>query len=208
MLRASVSPGTLGILPERIEPGQPQQNGRHERFHRTLKEQTATPPKASIPDQQRAFDLFRADYNDRRPHEALGQTPPATHYEASLRPFPDHPRALEYAEELDVRRVVSNGNFSWKGAHLHIGKILSGQPVGLNQTDEDEWEVFYGPITTSSGSASITAGISTKVSGEIAVGVFAIGARVRRARVRWGRVRASHSAPFESRHLHHTSFGR
>jgi transposase InsO family protein len=79
----------LGILPERIEPGQPQQNGRHERFHRTLKEQTASPPMA---DQQRAFDRFRADYNDRRPHEALGQTPPAKHYEPSLRPMPQSQR--------------------------------------------------------------------------------------------------------------------
>ena len=82
----------LGILPERIEPGKPQQNGRHERMHRTLKEQTASPPQASMADQQRAFDRFRHDYNEQRPHEALGQTPPARHYEPSLRAMPERPR--------------------------------------------------------------------------------------------------------------------
>ena len=78
----------LGVLPERIEPGKPQQNGRHERMHKTLKEHTASPPRASMIEQQRAFDLFRRDYNDERPHEALGQTPPARHYEPSRQRMP------------------------------------------------------------------------------------------------------------------------
>ena len=78
----------LGIIPERIEPGHPEQNGRHERMHKTLKEQTASPPAATLADQQRAFDRFRADYNNDRPHEALGQTPPRAHYEPSLRIMP------------------------------------------------------------------------------------------------------------------------
>lgn len=136
----------LGIVPERIEPGQPQQNGRHERFHRTLKEQTATPPKSSMADQQRAFDLFRADYNERRPHEALGQTPPAKHYEPSRRPMPAVLRVPEYSDEFAVRRIQSNGCLKWKQVGLHIAKFLVGQPVGLRQTDEDEWEVYYGPL--------------------------------------------------------------
>lgn len=135
----------LGIVPERIEPGQPQQNGRHERMHLTLKQQTASPPCATFADQQRAFDRFRADYNERRPHEALGQTPPARHYEPSMRTMPT-PRAPEYAADFVVRRVRPNGYVSWRGTELRVTPLLAGQPVGFRQTDEDEWELFYGPI--------------------------------------------------------------
>jgi putative transposase len=136
----------LGILPERIEPGQPQQNGRHERMHRTLKEHTATPPHATMADQQRAFDRFRHDYNEERPHEALGQTPPAVHYEPSLRTMPDRPRAPEYGDGIVVRRLGNSGFFSWSGTMLRVGKLLASQPVGLKQTDDDEWELYYGPL--------------------------------------------------------------
>jgi len=136
----------LGIVPERIEPGQPQQNGRHERFHRTLKEQTTQPPAATLVEQQRVFDRFRADYNEHRPHEALGQTPPAAHYEPSLRPMPDRPRPPEYGADFAVRRVSTNGHFSWLSASLPLGKLLASQPVGLRQIDEDEWELHYGPL--------------------------------------------------------------
>jgi len=136
----------LGIVPERIEPGQPQQNGRHERMHRTLKEQTASPPMPTIADQQRCFDRFRHDYNDHRPHEALSMTPPASHYEPSLRPMPDRPRAPEYGDELTVRQVAPNGRISWKGSSLRLTRLLVGQPVGLKAIDNDEWELFYGPL--------------------------------------------------------------
>jgi transposase InsO family protein len=136
----------LGIVPERIEPGQPQQNGRHERFHRTLKEQTANPPLAAMADQQRAFDRFRADYNDRRPHEALGQTPPAKHYEPSSRPMPDRPRPPEYGDQDSVRWVGNAGMFSWRGTSLYVAELLASQPVGIRQIAEDEWELRYGPI--------------------------------------------------------------
>jgi transposase InsO family protein len=137
----------LGIEPERIEPGQPQQNGRHERFHLTLKQQTASPPEATAADQQRAFDRFRHDYNDVRPHEALGQTPPARHYEPSLRVMPDKPRCPEYGADFAVRWVNStNGMISWEGVTLKLTRLLGGQPVGLKRIDEDEWELFYGPV--------------------------------------------------------------
>jgi putative transposase len=136
----------LGIRPERIEPGQPQQNGRHERFHRTLKEQTASPPMMSLADQQRAFDRFRADYNNRRPHEALDQTPPAKHYEPSRRLMPPAPRPPKYGEDFVVRWINESGKLQWKGAIAHLTKLLGGQPVGLRQIDEDEWELFYGPV--------------------------------------------------------------
>lgn len=136
----------LGIVPERIEPGHPEQNGRHERMHRTLKEHTASPPRATFADQQRAFDRFRAEYNNYRPHEALGQTPPRAHYEPSLRILPESPRPVEYGPECVVRRVSPGGTVSWRGVSLPAGQLLAGQPLGMKQIDEDEWEVFYGPV--------------------------------------------------------------
>jgi putative transposase len=136
----------LGVIPERIEPGQPQQNGRHERMHKTLKEQTANPPYANLVEQQRAFDRFRRDYNEERPHEALGQTPPAAHFEPSTRSMPERPREPEYGDELEVRRVNSAGHFGWRGTVLLAGAPLANQPVGLREVDDDEWELFYGPL--------------------------------------------------------------
>jgi transposase InsO family protein len=136
----------LGIVPERIEPGEPQQNGRHERFHRTLKEQTANPPATTFADQQRAFDTFRADYNNERPHEALGMKTPASHYEPSLRSMPAMLREPEYPSDVVVRRVAPNGYFSWDAELLRAGHLLEREPVGLKEIDDGEWELFYGPI--------------------------------------------------------------
>jgi putative transposase len=135
----------LGIEPERIEPGKPQQNGRHERFHLTLKQQTASPPKGDAADQQRDFDRFRHEYNDLRPHEALSQTPPARHYEPALRPLPE-PRAPEYDPDMAVRWVGPEGKITFKGTRMYASLALADQPVGLRQTDADEWELFYGPL--------------------------------------------------------------
>jgi putative transposase len=136
----------LEIVPERIEPGEPQQNGRHERFHLTLKQQTASPPAATFTDQQRVFDAFRADYNDERPHEALGMKTPASHYEPSWRPMPATLRSPEYENGWDVRKVSDQGAFKWLGHRLVVGSLLAGEPVGLRSIDNDEWELFYGPI--------------------------------------------------------------
>jgi len=135
----------LGIEPERIEPGKPQQNGRHERFHLTLKQQTASPPKSDAVEQQRAFDRFRHEYNDLRPHEALSQTPPARHYEPSLRPMREL-AAPHYDPDMSVRWVNTSGRISMKGTMLPVAHLLARQPVGLRQTDADEWELFYGPL--------------------------------------------------------------
>jgi transposase InsO family protein len=136
----------LGIVPERIEPGHPEQNGRHERMHKTLKEQTASPPHATFADQQRAFDRFRAEYNNHRPHEALGQTPPRAHYESSLRAMPESLRLPDYSRDFVIRLVSPCGSFSWHNTKLCLSPLLAGQPVGLKQIDEDEWELFYGPV--------------------------------------------------------------
>lgn len=135
----------LGIVPERIEPGHPEQNPRHERMHKTLKQATAHPPAHSMAEQQRDFDYFRADYNNARPHEALGQTPPGRHYEPSWRSMRE-PREPEYREGFHVRRVRHNGRICFQGFEALVSRRLAGQPVGLRQTDDDEWEVHYGPL--------------------------------------------------------------
>jgi hypothetical protein len=135
----------LGIVPERIEPGQPQQNGRHERFHRTLKDCTTKPPEHTMADQQRAFDHFRHDYNDARPHEALGQKPPATVYEASWRALRP-PREPHYGDGFEVRRANHTGSISMAGKPVYLSNLLKHQPIGLRCIDDDEWEVHYGPL--------------------------------------------------------------
>ena len=136
----------LGITPERIEPAKPQQNGRHERMHRTLKAEATQPPERTLADQQRVFDRFRHEYNDVRPHEALGQTPPARHYQPSLRPFPSELLTPEYVD-MPVRWVNGPGRMSWRGHSLFVTKLLAGQPVGLRQVSETRWEVVYGPVS-------------------------------------------------------------
>jgi transposase InsO family protein len=144
---SSLSVGWIkcGIVPERIEPGQPQQNGRHERMHRTLKQETANPPGASLVEQQRRFDRFRRIFNHERPHEALGQRPPASYYCSSSRVFPDKPRSPAYVDSMQVRRVNRSGFFSFHGMHK-LSMCLAGEPVGLEAIDEDTWELFYGPV--------------------------------------------------------------
>jgi transposase InsO family protein len=99
----------LGIRPERIMPGRPDQNGRHERMHRTLKAETAKPPRASSQAQQRAFDRFQHEYNHVRPHEALGLEHPASAYERSMRAFPRRLTELEYPSHYRLERVYPNG---------------------------------------------------------------------------------------------------
>jgi putative transposase len=136
----------VGIVPERIAPGKPQQNGRHERVHLTIKQDTATPPAASWRAQQRRFDIFRHVFNEERPHEALGQTPPAAHYRPAPRPYSGRLREPEYAGDHQVRRVRSKGEIKWCGALVFIGEALIGEPVGLAETEDRCWEVHYGPI--------------------------------------------------------------
>ncbi len=136
----------LGIVPERIEPGHPEQNGRLERFHRTLKESTATPPRPSLLEQQLAFDAFRADYNNARPHEALAMKTPASYYEPSRRVMPSMPRELEYGTDFLTRRVAVDGTIGFAGTGLGLTTLLAGQPVGLRCIDEDEYELFFGRL--------------------------------------------------------------
>jgi len=135
----------LGVTPERIEPGKPQQNGRHERMHRTLKQETASPPCDTMLEQQRLFDRFRGTYNDDRPHEALGQRTPASRYTSSHRAFPDKLRSPTYPETMKVLRVDAHGRFFFFGEH-RLTTTLARQPVGIEPIDEDTWELYYGPV--------------------------------------------------------------
>ena len=116
----------LGIVPERIEPGHPEQNGRLERLHRTLKAETASPPRANRRRQRRAFDHFRHSYNNERPHEALGQRPPVRLYTPSFRPYPSRLSSPEYGAEVTVRRVRHNGEISGGGQSL-CERVSSGR---------------------------------------------------------------------------------
>lgn len=136
-----------GIRPERIEPGRPQQNGRHERMHLTLKAETASPPAANLRQQQRRFDAFRRVFNEERPHEALGQTPPARHYHPPPRSYSGRPRAPDYPDGEAVRRVRRNGEIKWRGELVFLSRVLVGEPVGLAPIADDHWRVHYGPVT-------------------------------------------------------------
>ena len=136
----------LGIVPERIEPGKPQQNGRHERMHRTLKDDVANKPEANRQAQQLAFDRFRHEYNDVRPHEALVQQTPSSRYTTSRRVMPAALTSPEYPSTMEVRRVQPAGDISWQGHVVHVTKLLSGEPVGLEQLEEQRWRMHYGPV--------------------------------------------------------------
>ena len=136
-----------GVRPERIKPGKPQQNGRHERMHRTLKEETANPPAANQRAQQKRFDDFRRVFNEERPHEALGLEPPAEHYQPSSRIYSGRLREPEYPADHDVRRVRSNGEIKWRGSYIFLSEALIGEPVGIVETEESSLHtIHYGPI--------------------------------------------------------------
>jgi transposase InsO family protein len=134
----------LGIDLERIEPGQPQQNGRHERMHRTLKAATAQPPQANLRRQQETFDAFRHDYNEERPHEALDQQTPSQFYQASARDYPERlPEQRGYPDDWQKRKVRPSGQIKWKGRDLRITQALVGQQVGLQPVGDGQWAIYF-----------------------------------------------------------------
>jgi transposase InsO family protein len=133
----------LGIVPERIEAGHPEQNGRHERMHRTLKQETATPPAGSRREQQRAMDKFREEYNQVRPHEALEMETPAAVYEVSSRRFPVRLPEPEYPDTMLVRTVRRKGEFRWKKHDVFVSEVLWGERIGLLPVDEHCYTVYF-----------------------------------------------------------------
>jgi hypothetical protein len=136
----------LGIRPERIEPGQPQQNGRHERMHRTLKRALNPTPAANLVEQQAELDRFRADYNERRPHEGLAQRSPSTCYAASPRPYPALLSEIEYPGYFQRSRVSQNGLIYWRALRIYIGYLLTGEWVGLEAVGDGLWDAYFGPV--------------------------------------------------------------
>jgi len=144
--RLSVRWIKLGITPERIQPGHPEQNGRHERMHRTLKAETTRPPAANAMSQQELFNRFRHEYNEQRPHEALGQRPPSELYQPSRRPYPGGLPRPEYPGHYEVRTVSRGGEIKWQGRFLFLSQALSGERVGLEEYEEGLWAVYFGAL--------------------------------------------------------------
>ncbi len=136
----------LGILPELIEPGKPQQNGRHERMHRTLKAETTRPPAATLRAQQHNFDRFRTEFNDERPHEALDQLTPASCYVCSSREMPHKLPPLEYPDRFEVRLVSTNGGIRWNNNWINVSLVCAGEYVGLEEIDDGIRNVYFGPL--------------------------------------------------------------
>lgn len=136
-----------GVTPLFIEPGHPEQNGRHERFHETLKAETATPPRASIRAQQGAFTVWQRHYNEERPHEAIGMRVPADLYRPSMRRMtmgtPEH----EYPITFEQRRVRRDGSMKWAGGYLFIGEAFVDETVGVESRDDGRSYVHLGPMT-------------------------------------------------------------
>lgn len=134
----------LGIYPETIEPAHPEQNGRHERMHRTLKRETARPPAPTARSQQQRFDLFRDEYNTVRPHQALQDATPASLYTRSPRPYPNTPPAIAYPPHFEVRLVSANGGIKWLRGWVNISHVLGGEYVGFEEIDDGEWDLYFG----------------------------------------------------------------
>jgi len=134
----------LGVMPERIEPGHPEQNPRHERMHRTLKAATADPPKGNLSAQQRAFNRFKTDYNDERSHQGLGQgRRPYDLYRPSPRAFPERLPEVIYPDTFECRKVKCAGQIKWHGRPIYVSRQLLGETVGLKPLEHDRWQLYF-----------------------------------------------------------------
>jgi transposase InsO family protein len=133
----------LGIQLDRIDPGHPEQNGRHERFHLTLQDATSTPPAPTPRAQQVRFDRHREEFNTLRPHEALGQQPPARVYQSSPRPYPTRLEDPWYDATHQVRRVKQTGQINWHGDRVFVSEAVRGELIGLAETARGDWTVRF-----------------------------------------------------------------
>ncbi len=131
----------LGIVPERIAAGHPEQNGRHERMHRTLKQELR--PAEDRRAQQRELDRFRQQYNQVRPHEALGMQTPASVYRPSPRPYPARVPEVQYPDTMIVRTIRSHGHFRWNQQDVFLSEVLWGEPVGLLPVEDETYTVHF-----------------------------------------------------------------
>lgn len=135
----------LGIFPERIAPGHPEQNARHERMHRTLKD-CACLPRTDLAAPQGSFDRFCVEYNQERPHQALAGKTPATRYAASPRPYPARLTDFEYDPALAVKRVLPSGAIRWLGKRMYLSKLLAGERIAFLEINDGVWEIRFGPL--------------------------------------------------------------
>lgn len=136
----------LGIVHQRIHPGQPQENGAHERMHRTMKRRAVKPVQRTCGAQQKQFDAFRREYNTERPHEALGQETPSSKYDVSPRPYPSRLPVLEYPGHFLVKRVTDAGTFRFQHRLLYIANALVDQLIGLEETDDGVWSIYFNTV--------------------------------------------------------------
>lgn len=133
----------LGIVPERIKKGCPEENGRHERMHRTLKSEALDPAIRNLKEQQSRFDIFRHDYNHYRPHESLNDQTPGDHYKKSNRPYVEHPHGPDYGYDHQIRQVRRDGMIKFDGRMFYTTELLAGQAVGLKEIADDLWRLQY-----------------------------------------------------------------
>lgn len=131
------------VWPDRIAPGRPDRNGRHERMHRVLGEDTARPPAATVADRQLALDIWRVEYNTLRPHEALGQICPASVYVPSPRPWVETTPVWDYPLDHHVRRVDAKGYVRWRDNNLYLTEALHGETVALARRDDGNWRIRF-----------------------------------------------------------------
>lgn len=136
----------LGILPERTRPAHPQDNGMHERMHRTLKAETAKPPSSSLAKQQLVFDQWRHEFNTIRPHESLKMATPGSVYHSATRRMPDELEDPEYPSHFEVLRVNKMGGCSLNGKRIRTSDILQYELVGLEPVDDGQWQLWFGPV--------------------------------------------------------------
>lgn len=134
----------LGIIPERIEPGRPDQNGRHERMHRTLKSTLPQPPAIAWEAQQKHFDRFMQHYNYERGHEALGQKTPASCYVPSTRAYPQKLPEMAYASHVECYLADFSGIINRSGLRIYVGHLLRHQTIGMEMIGDDVWAIIFG----------------------------------------------------------------
>ena len=133
----------MGIYPEQIEPGKPQQNGKHERMHRTLKKEATIPPGKNLKDQQERFDVFRKEYNTERPHESLGQKTPSSFYVPSERRMPKRLNHYDYPYHIEVRRVSRNSGIRWKARWVQVSVTLAEEYIGFEEVEDGIHNVYF-----------------------------------------------------------------
>jgi hypothetical protein len=136
----------LGIVHQRSRLGCPQDNGAHERMHRTLKRQAIKHVRTTCAAQQRNFDAFRTEYNEERPHERLGQETPASHYTSSVRAYSDRLPPLEYPRHFIVKKITTGGTFRFQHKLLYLANAMVDQHIGLEETDDGIWAIHFNTV--------------------------------------------------------------